>query len=54
MEDEETITKVNGENLLITKLVKQETLIGKATLEAQKKSLQEQIAEIDNKLAFFK
>jgi len=54
MDENKQVSKVNDENLLITETKKQEQLIGKKTLEAQKEALQKQIQEVDELLAYFK
>ena len=53
MDENKQVSKVNGENLLITQTNKTEQLIGKNTLLAKKEDLQKQIAEIDEMLAYF-
>ena len=50
----EEIVKIDSERIAVRKTEVTDQVIAKVTLEAQKKSLQEQIAEIDSKLTLFK
>ena len=49
----EEIVKIDDERIAVRTTTIQDQIIAKATLEAQKVSLQEQIAKIDKKLLLF-
>jgi len=51
---EKIIKSIDAEHIAIVETSVNERLVSKKTLEAQKVSLQEQIAEIDNQLTYFK
>ena len=50
---EKQIKKIDAEHIAIIETTINERLVSKATLEARKVSLQEQIAEIDSELTNF-
>ena len=51
---ETQIKKIDAEHIAIIETSVNEQLIAKVTLTAQKEELLKQIAEIDNKLTYFK